>query len=128
MNGHVDSFGRALVTVSIRPSDAAATHEIQVWIDTAFNGDLVLPQQQIDDLALPPSGTVKAILADGSEIALQRYTCLIDWLGEGKGDILLFCKSRTSPLSFLFFDDHDSGLKWRVDVARPITQVSHDMI
>ena len=82
MNGHVDSYGRALVTVSIRPSDVAAAHDVQVWIDTGFNGDLVLPQQQIDDLELPDSGTVKAILADGSEVALQRYICQIDWFGE----------------------------------------------
>ena len=82
MNGHVDSNGRALVTVSVRRSDVAAAHEVQAWIDTGFNGDLVLPQQQIDDLALSQSGTVKAILADGSEVILQRYICLIDWFGE----------------------------------------------
>ena len=81
MIGHVDSYGRAIVTVSIRPSDVAAVHEIQAWIDTGFNGDLVLPQRQIDELELPPSGTLKAILADGSEVALQRYTCQIDWFG-----------------------------------------------
>jgi hypothetical protein len=46
-------------------------HEIQVWIDTGFNGDLVLPQQQIDALGLPKSGTVKAILADGSEVGFR---------------------------------------------------------
>lgn len=43
MNGHVDSFGRAIVSVSIRPSENAARHEVPVWIDTAFNGDLVYP-------------------------------------------------------------------------------------
>ena len=82
MNGHVDSSGRALVIVSVRPSDGSSAREIHVWIDTGFNGDLVLPQQRIDDLALPQSGTVKAILADGSEVALKTYTCLIDWFGE----------------------------------------------
>ena len=82
MTGHVDSCGRALLTVSIRPSDVASTRDTEVWIDTGFNGDLVLPQREIDELALPPSGTVKAVLADGSEVALQRYTCLIDWFGE----------------------------------------------
>lgn len=70
MNGHADSYGRALATVSIRPSDVAAAHDIQVWIDTGFNGDLVLPQQRIDDLALPPSGTVKAFLRTD-----QRLRC-----------------------------------------------------
>lgn len=82
MRGHVDSSGRALVSVQIRPSDIAAAQEIQSWIDTGFNGDLVVPLQQIEDLSLPQSGTVKAILADGSEVALKTYTCLIDWFGQ----------------------------------------------
>jgi len=82
MNGHVDKYGRAIVTVSIRQSDVAASHDIEVWIDTGFNGDLVLPQYRIGDLELPQSGTLKAVLADGSEVVLQRYTCLIDWFGK----------------------------------------------
>jgi clan AA aspartic protease len=82
MIGHVDGHGRALVTVSIRSSDSASSHAVEAWIDTGFNGDLVLPQCKIADLSLPPSGTVKAVLADGSEIALRRYTCRIDWFGE----------------------------------------------
>lgn len=72
MNGHVDSSGRTLVPVAIRPSDLAAAREVPAWIDTGFNGDLVLPGQQIEDLELPSSGTLKAILADGSEAVLLR--------------------------------------------------------
>jgi len=80
--GHVDNDGRALVAVRVRASDATAPCEIQVWIDTGFNGDLVLPQQEIDDLALPKSGIVNGILADGSEVMLNRYVCQVDWFGE----------------------------------------------
>jgi predicted aspartyl protease len=43
MNGSVDRRGRALVSISVRASDVAAAHEIQVWIDTGFHGDLGLP-------------------------------------------------------------------------------------
>lgn len=82
MNDSVGRGGRALVSISVRASDVAAAHEIQVWIDTGFHGNLVLPQQQIEDLTLPLSGTVKPILADGSEVALKSYVCLIDWFGE----------------------------------------------
>ena len=82
MKGQVDNYGRALDTVSVRLSDVAAAHQIEVWIDTGFNGDLVLPQQQIDDLELPPLGTVKAILADGTAVALKSFECLIDWFGK----------------------------------------------
>ena len=82
MNGRVDTFGRALVSVSIRPSDVATPLDVDVWIDTGFNGDLVLPQQQINELELPHRGTVKAVLADGSKVACMTYVCLIDWFGE----------------------------------------------
>ena len=82
MNGHVDELGRALVTVSVLGSPTARARSIQAWIDTGFNGDLVLPQAQIDDLGLSHSGTVKAVLADGSQVTLKTYTCLIDWFGE----------------------------------------------
>jgi predicted aspartyl protease len=82
MNVSVDRCGRALVSISVRASDVAAAHEIQEWIDTGFHGDLGLPQQQIEDPILPLSGTVKPILADGSEVALKRYVSLIDWFGE----------------------------------------------
>jgi len=84
MNGHVDGQGRALITISIRASDASSTHAFDAWIDAGFNGDLVLPQQQIDEFSLSPSGTVKARLADGSEVALQRFICLIEWFGVTK--------------------------------------------
>ena len=84
MKGHVDSIGRALIAISIRPLDGTSSHAIEAWIDTGFNGDLVLPQTRIDDLGLMPSGTLKAILADGSEVALLRYTCMVDWFGEDR--------------------------------------------
>ncbi|QDU26363.1 hypothetical protein ETAA8_14410 [Anatilimnocola aggregata] len=70
------------MTVSVRPVGTVDSREIQVWIDTGFNGDLVLPQQLIEELKLPNSGTVKAILADGSQIAIKTYACQIDWFGE----------------------------------------------
>ena len=59
MKGNVDYCGRAIVTISIRPSDVTAAHTMQVWIDTGFNGDLVLLQRRINDLQLRPSGTLK---------------------------------------------------------------------
>ena len=97
MNGHVDSSGRALIAVRVWPPDAVAPREIEAWIDTAFNGDLVLPQRQIDELSLPESGTVAATLADGSEIILNRYACLIDWFGERR-DLEVVANEGERPL------------------------------
>ena len=82
MNGHVDRQGRAMLRVSMGPSKEAARYEVDVWIDTGFNGDLVLPQRQIEEMGLPQSGTAKAILADGTRVSLKIHLCIIDWFGE----------------------------------------------
>jgi clan AA aspartic protease len=81
MTGRVDSSGRALLPIAIRPSDVAEFHDIEAWIDAGFNGDLVLPQRRIDELLLPQSGTVRAILADGLEYVMNAYSCQIIWFG-----------------------------------------------
>ncbi len=113
MNGHVDSNGRALVAVSVRPSGTAPAHDIEVWIDTGFNGELVLPQQQIDDLALLHSGTVKAILADGSEVALKTYACLIDWFGEERSLEVVANDGEQPLLGVGLLAGHDLHISYR---------------
>lgn len=79
MIGNVDGQGRALVSISISSSPSSVEHALDVWIDTGFTGDLVMAQRLIDDLELPQSGTVKAVLADGSEVTLLTHTCYMDW-------------------------------------------------
>jgi len=87
--------------------------DLQAWIDTGFNGDLVLPQRQIDDLFLPPSGTVKATLADGSEVVLQRYSCLIDWFGENR-DLEVVANDGEYPLLGIgLLVGHDLHISYR---------------
>lgn len=113
MNGHVDTDGRAMVTVSLRPSAGAAAHEIEAWIDTGFNGDLVVPQQQISDLELPLTGTAIATLADGSEVALKRYACRIDWFGEER-DLEVVANDGGSPLLGVgLLDGYDLHISYR---------------
>lgn len=79
MNGIVDSGGRALLDIELHSTSDAAAETVAVWIDTGFTGDLVLPKRLIEQLGLPQSGTVSAILADGSEVSLRTYTCWIKW-------------------------------------------------
>lgn len=82
MKGQVDQYGRAMLSVDIRPDAAGQATTVEVWIDTGFTGELVLSQQLIDLLKLPHSGTVDAVLADGSEIELKTYACVADWFGK----------------------------------------------
>ena len=82
MNGRVDESLRALVDVTIRPAESEAPMVITVWIDTAFNGFLVFPQEMIEKLELQQEAATEAVLADGSRVTLESFACYVEWFGE----------------------------------------------
>ena|SRR5438477_10498596 len=86
---------------------------IQAWIDTGFTGELVLPQPQIDSLKLAQSGTVKAILADGSEVVLKTYACLIEWFGEQRHLEVVANDGDFPLLGVGLLRDHDLHISYR---------------
>jgi clan AA aspartic protease len=50
---------------------------IQAWVDTAFNGSLVMPRSVIESLGLKQASTTQAILADGRVADLETFSCYI---------------------------------------------------
>ena len=85
------------MTVKVLTSIGATAREIPVWIDTGFTGEIVLPQHQINELSLSHSGTVKAVLADGSEVALKTFACQIDWF-DRRRDLEVIANDSQYPL------------------------------
>jgi len=81
MNGFVDDELRALVKIEIGVPESNTTKEVTVWVDTAFNGSLVLPEAIVHDLNLPQQSTAEAILADGKKVELATFGCGIEWFG-----------------------------------------------
>ncbi len=84
MIGRVNTSGAALVEIELRPSVDMPGRLITAWIDTGFTGELVLPQSVIADLSLTLTGTVSAVLADGSQVVLATYECFVIWFGSPK--------------------------------------------
>ena len=84
MIGNVDSGGRALLPIRLRHPVTSVETGIDAWIDTGFTGDLVVPVQQLSSMNLPAISAVLASLADGTQIKLDTYECLIDWFGVWK--------------------------------------------
>lgn len=82
MNGRVDESWRALVDLAIRRTEADAPMVLTAWIDTAFNGFLVFPQELIDKLGLQQEAATEAILADGSRVTLESFACWVEWFGD----------------------------------------------
>ena len=81
MNGFVDESLRALLDVSIAAAKDARKQRISAWIDTAFNGGLVIPRAQVRHLGLQQASTTQAILANGRSVDLETFTCYLDWFG-----------------------------------------------
>jgi len=84
VNGTVDEFGRALVTLTIRANQNAEPTLIQGWIDMAFNGELVIPRRIIEAAQLEQTAGIEAKLADGNMVTLESFTCILDWSGEDR--------------------------------------------
>ena len=79
MKGFVDDNLRALVRLRVAASRDGHRTEITAWIDTAFNGGLVIPRKLIVDLALTKESSAEAILADGRLVELETFACFFEW-------------------------------------------------
>lgn len=65
MKGVIDDDLRALIEVFVGSDPDGDRTSVTAWIDTAFNGGLVLPRHEIARLGLKEYSSVPAILADG---------------------------------------------------------------
>ena len=82
MIGIVDEKLRALVRIPVSATRPGDRVEIVAWIDTAFNGGLVMPRKQINELGLKKESSAEAVLADGSLVELETFACFFEWFGE----------------------------------------------
>jgi len=112
MNGVVDNGGRALIALPIQSKSGTAKTNIEAWIDTGFTGDLVLPQSIVDALSLPISGTVDAVLADGSQTALNTYSCRITWFNKVRELEVVANNGQFSLLGVGLLLDHDLRISY----------------
>ena len=82
MIGKVDQRGRALLDVQVSNSLNGQYSVVTTWIDTAFDGHLVLSLESIQELGLESLVETEAILADGSRVTLETFVCFVDWFGK----------------------------------------------
>ena len=82
MIGFIDEDLRALIRIKVGLPHSSNAKDITVWIDTAFNGSLVLPEAIVDELQLPQQSTAEAILADGKKVELATFGCGVEWFGK----------------------------------------------
>jgi len=113
VKGIVDDDLRALIEVLIGSEPDGQKSSVSVWVDTAFNGGLVLPRQEIDDLGLKEYSSTPAILADGQQVELPTFTCYVEWFGEEYRTQIVANEGANLLLGTMLLDGHDLSVSYK---------------
>ena len=84
-----------------------------VWVDTAFNGGLVLPRKEIDALELKEYSSTPAILADGQQVELPTFTCYLEWFGNKYRTQIVANDGAHPLLGTMLLDGHDLRVSYK---------------
>lgn len=113
MKGIVDDDLRALLEVSIGSAPGAEKSIVMVWVDTAFNGGLVLPRKEIDELGLKEYSSTPAVLADGQQVELPTFTCYLEWFGKEYRTQIVANEGAHPLLGTMLLDGRDLSVSYR---------------
>lgn len=106
MKGFVDDKLRALLRVPVSASRDGDRTDIVVWIDTAFNGGLVIPRKQIAELGLVKESSAEAMLADGHAVELETFACFFDWFSNSYETQIVASDGDYPLLGTMLLDGH----------------------
>lgn len=113
MKGIVDDDLRALLEVEVGSSPHGEKSAVLVWVDTAFNGGLVLPRHEMERLALKEYSSTTAILADGQQVVLPTYTCFLNWFGNEYRTQIAANDGASPLLGTMLLDGRDLVVSYR---------------
>jgi predicted aspartyl protease len=106
VKGFVDDKLRALLRVPVSASRDGSRVDIVVWIDTAFNGGLVIPRKQIAELRLVKESSAEAMLADGHAVELETFACFFDWFSNSYETQIVASNGEYPLLGTMLLDGH----------------------
>ena len=113
MNGIVDDELHALVNVVVGATGDRVDQTLQVWIDTAFNGGLVIPRSEIERLGRREYTSTPAILADGNQVDMPTYTCHIEWIGSVYRTQVVASEGQFPLLGTMLLTDRDLAISYK---------------
>lgn len=94
MTGSLTEDGEPVLPVHVVGPDG--TLNIDAIVDTGFNGDLTLPQAQIDALGLPKATVSEVTLADGRARDVSMYDAKAEFVGTTRA--VFVARAPTIPL------------------------------
>ena len=113
MKGVVDDNLRALIEVHVGAEPDGMKSMVIAWVDTAFNGGLVLPRGEIEILDLKEYSSTSAILADGQHVELPTFTCYLEWFGKEYRTQVVANEGSHPLLGTMLLDGRDLAISYR---------------
>ena len=113
IEGAVNSDYEAVITLALR-GQVGQAREIEVVIDTGYNGFLSLPPALVAELAFPVLGPSQATLANGNGVVETFYVhdATVIWDGRPR-DIEVDAVGPVSLAGMLILDGHDLNIQVR---------------
>ncbi len=108
IEGVVNAAYEAVVTLPLR-GQAGQERDIQVVIDTGYNGFLSLPPALVEELGLLLVGPSQATLANGDVETFDVYDVTVLWDGMSR-DIEADAVGPTPLAGMLLLDNHDLNI------------------
>jgi clan AA aspartic protease len=106
VKGFVDEQSRALVKLKVGNKLEGIRTEITDWVDTAFNGGLVIPKHIVSELQLAKESSAEAALADGSLVELETFACFFDWFGKSYETQIVANEGQYALLGTMLLNGH----------------------
>jgi clan AA aspartic protease len=104
IQGTITAEPEAVVEL-ITSGPSGSEEEVEMVIDTGFNGFLPLPLTLISTLALPYRGRRQATLADGSQVILDVYKATVLWDGRPR-DVMALAAEDTPVIGMSMLYGH----------------------
>jgi clan AA aspartic protease len=106
VTGFVDDWLRALIRLPVAATRDGMRTELVAWIDTAFNGCLVIPRKRVTELKLSKRISSETILADGRTVEFETYSCFFDWFGNTYETLVVASEGEHALLGTMLLDGH----------------------
>ena len=111
IEGVVNADYEAVITLALR-GQAGQAREIEVVIDTGYNGFLSLPPALVAELEFPVVGPSQATLANGAVETFNVHDATVVWDGMPK-DIEADAVGPVPLAGMLLLDGHDLSVQVR---------------
>ena len=109
IEGFVNANYEPIISLPVQ-GPAGQAREIDVVIDTGYNGYLTLPPALVAELGLPVVGDGEATLADGSEAAFDVYGVTALWDGQPRY-VETDAVGSTPLVGMSLLDEHDLSIQ-----------------